>query len=183
MGARGEMSMHKPTVELHEMAMNESIATTCCYVWNGVSLVGSASLPHGGRLTPKYETTYYYSMTGVSGQVSMIWLDKNVGIHPGTQTGADETRAVWRDPVDNEWYVLTSSGTFCVTKNGGTQINNDDDVLFARNYKMKNIRSTKDASVSRTLQYFVHSRSTSPHNMYNSGNNWLPDHQAYQYSS
>lgn len=183
MGARREMSMQKPAVELHEMAMNESIATTCCYVWNGVSLVGSASLPHGGRLTPKYDTKYYYSMTGVSGQVSSIWLDKSVGIHPGTQKAADETYAVWRDPKDNEWYVATSSGTYCVTTGDGFQIDNSPGALFARNYRMKNIRSTRDATVTRTLVHFIHSRSTSPHNMYTSGNNWLPDHQAYQYSS
>ena len=181
MGARGEMSMQKPAVELHEMAMNESIATTCCCVWNGVSLVGSASLPHGGRLTPKYDTRYYYSMTGVSGQVSAIWLDSSVGIHPRTQTGVDETYAVWRDPDNNEWYVATSSGEYCVTKNNGFEINND--VYFARNFKMNNIRKTRDATATRTLVHFIHSRSTSPHNMYTSGNNWLPDHQAYQYSS
>lgn len=175
--------MQKPAVKLHEMAMNESIATTCCYVWNGVSLTGSATLPHGGRLTPKYDTKYYYSMTGVSGQVSSIWLDKSVGIHPRTQTGADATYAVWRDPADNNWYVATSlySDPVCVTKNNGFEINNA--VEFAKNFKMKNIRSTRDATATRTLVHFIHSRATSPHNMYTSGNNWLPDHQAYQYSS
>ena len=51
--------MLKPVVNMNKMAMNESIATTCCFVWNGTSYAGSATMPHGGTLVAKYNTAYY----------------------------------------------------------------------------------------------------------------------------
>lgn len=172
--------MQKPAVKMHEMAMNESIATTCCYVWNGTFPVSSVTYPHGGRINQVNETKYYYSMPGVSGQISSIWLS-GVGIHPRTQTGVDETYAVWRDPDDKEWYVLTSAGEIRVTTGEGAAI--DNTVPFARNYRKGKITSTKYYTRTTEFKYYNHSRSTSPHSMYTLGNNWLADHQAYQYSS
>ena len=66
--------MLKPVVNMNKMAMNESIATTCCFVWNGTSYAGSATMPHGGTLVAKYNTAYYLkSNRGL--EISKGWIN------------------------------------------------------------------------------------------------------------
>ena len=67
--------MLKPVVNMNKMAMNESIATTCCFVWNGTSYAGSATMPHGGTLVAKYNTTYYLKGANRGVEVSKGWIN------------------------------------------------------------------------------------------------------------
>ena len=67
--------MLKSVVNMNKMAMNESIATTCCFVWNGTSYAGSATMPHGGTLVAKYNTTYYLKDANRGVEVSKGWIN------------------------------------------------------------------------------------------------------------
>lgn len=164
--------MIKPIVKLNKMAMNESIATTCCYAWNGMSLLGSAQILHGGRLDAEVFYKYFYPETNFTVEVKDAWL--NVGVLPSYQFRDKVT-----DVVDlpyrsgGEWYV----GREPLTQFGGLEL----------------VPEAKEAWVlANPVNYFKkveshtdikHVGATEPHNKWNANATWLADHLAVQYSS
>ena len=166
--------MLKPIVSMNQMAMNESIATTCCYKWNGNTITGSATVLHGGKIDAYKTYGYYYPGTDAPNEdvfeVSNGWL--NV---PCYYVGADfasvlgsEANLPYKSAGD--WYT----GTTAITSNQGNIVL-DTNWKFAdpASYYVKYTKST-------TLK---HVGSTSAHYQWTEGNNWLADHTAVQYSS
>ena len=175
--------MLKPIVSMNQMAMNESIATTCCYVWNGTSILGSASLPHGGKLNAGSETPYYTWDEGHNNAVAIdsSWL-KWTGGHVST---AYASKKYLYNGVDSEGknivYIegnptsaaplfdangklntkIAVNGTFCT--------HNSSDCWY-----------TKETSFAKSFQ---HVGATSAHYTWTSGHEWLKDHTAVQFSS
>ena len=168
--------MLKPIVSMNQMAMNESIATTCCYVWNGTSLLGSASLPHGGQLVAKSSTTSYVQI--------------------------DDTRYV----LNGTWYGYTGghvanpaiAGCVVTTATDGTAGYHDHtvgsafvpmkDAIVAGNIKdgycdHKNPATCPYFKETKFAGAFTHTGATSGHYTWTGGNTWLADHTAVQYSS
>ena len=175
--------MLKPIVSMNQMAMNESIATTCCYVWNGNSILGSASLPHGGTLVGKKNPTVWY----VNGkELNGTWVSWTSG-HV-TDKGADAGVA---------GYVVTNAmdGTLG-SHNHGAAIAGfaTMDEAVAGGYVKYATCNHSDAD--RAAGYcpyvkvtggfngkFTHTGATSAHYDRTSGNSWLADHTAVQFSS
>ena len=114
--------MLKPVVNMNKMAMNESIATTCCFVWNGTSYAGSATMPHGGTLVAKYNTEYYLKVDrGL--KISKGWINWKGGHITDTSlmavppyesagkwycagvelTSANASTYGWADSIDFNW--------------------------------------------------------------------------------
>ena len=166
--------MLKPIVSMNQMAMNESIATTCCYKWNGNTITGSATVLHGGKIDANVKYGYYYPGTDAPDaevfEVSNGWL--NV---PCYYVGVD-----YRDVLGSEYNLPYKSsgdwytGTTPITSNQGNIVL-DTNWKFAdpASYYVKYKKST-------TLN---HVGSTSAHYKWTEGNNWLADHTAVQYSS
>ena len=110
--------MLKPIVSMNQMAMNESIATTCCYVWNGTSLLGSASLPHGGSLKAGSKTQWYV-WNGTKTEATNLnssWLSWQGG-HVTTayaglklSTGVNGDWIVYSHSNDGNWDTLYKDG-------------------------------------------------------------------------
>ena len=169
--------MLKPIVSMNQMAMNESIATTCCYKWNGVSITGSASVLHGGELQVKRSYYYIYPGTDAPGATEVVvsngWLTV-----PCVPTNAanymhvtDAANLPYKSGGD--WY---EGGTnLPITTNGGNIVSSGWLFTDPASYYVK----TEDYS-KRTIK---HVGSTSAHYEWTSGNNWLADHAAVQYSS
>ena len=172
--------MLKPIVSMNQMAMNESIATTCCYVWNGTSLLGSASLPHGGQLVAGSKTAYY-TWNGAKTEAKEInksWLKFSGHVtpayasytyNPSDSQGANVAFAkVMKgadvlDLYDEKGNLNTAIAT------GGFCTHNSSDCWY-----------TKETSFDKT---FTHTGATSAHYNLTGGNIWLADHTAVQYSS
>ena len=176
--------MLKPIVSMNQMAMNESIATTCCYVWNGTSILGSASLPHGGQLVAKTDTKSYVKIDNAYYPLNSTWWGYTAGhaAQPDTAsqvitTSSDETATggihdwVVKNATGNFWKLDDLLGTQWVTKSVGgycDHVNNPNCPYF------------KETKYTGT---FKHTGATSAHYTWTSGNTWLADHPAVQFSS
>ena len=165
--------MLKPVVNMNKMAMNESIATTCCFVWNGTSYAGSATMPHGGTLVAKYNTTYYLKDANRGVEVSKGWINWKGG-HITNRT------LMANAPFESagSWYVagVDTQVTELVSANSA----NLTGITFG--WCDHNNAGCAYEKVS-TLASMTHVGATSAHYNYTSGNSWLADHTAYQYSS
>ena len=171
--------MLKPIVSMNQMAMNESIATTCCYVWNGTSLLGSASLPHGGQLVAGSKTTYYTwnkDRTGAAA-ISGSWLNWKGGhVRPvfadwkynAVDSQGNNVAYVSKDNVRTDLYV-----------NGVVNAEIAIDANYC-DHKGADCWYTKETSFNKS---FTHVGSTSAHYTYTGGHSWLADHPAAQFSS
>ena len=172
--------MLKPIVSMNQMAMNESIATTCCYVWNGNSILGSASLPHGGTLVGNKSGTKYY----VNGtEMDSSWMNWTAGHVTPTYARYKVTTG-----VDGKWIVIDHS------RSGYWEnLYNDDGSLktVIATAKVCNHSDTDRANgycpyVKVSGSYtgkFTHTGATSAHYNLTGGNSWLVDHDAVQFSS
>lgn len=164
--------MIKPIVNMNRMAMNESIATTCCYAWNGTSLLGSAQVLHGGNLGAVTYFKYYYPETNNSVQVNEAWM--NVGVVPNYNY-RDRVTGTTNLPYlsGGEWY----DGQAAITKFGGLELTEagKEAWLIARpvNYYKQTVDHVE----------ITHTGATSAHYQWQNGNAWLVDHKAVQYSS
>ena len=164
--------MLKPIVSMNQMAMNESIATTCCYKWNGVSITGAATVLHGGDLKVNYEYTWYYPETNNGVEVSSGWL--NVGIVP---------KFALKDIVTgNQYLPYLSGGEWCcdgqeLTEFGGIKVTDQ----FEDTWKLAD--PTTYYKKVATDYSITHTGATSAHYKWVGGNAWLADHEAVQYSS
>ena len=188
--------MLKPIVSMNQMAMNESIATTCCYVWNGTSLLGSASLPHGGALKANSKSPLYLKLSDTdSCALNSSWLNYHAG-HvnnatyagyvinkglPGRIGSLDETPGHYEDWVvykhnaTADWEpirdtVTTALKPFITAVPGGYCAHNGD--ANCPYYKVTSFAGS-----------FTHTGATSGHYTWTGGNSWLADHTAVQYSS
>lgn len=160
--------MLKPIVSMNTMAMNESIATTCCFVWNGTSYAGSASLPHGGKLVGSSSSTYYFKNANRGTVVSKGWLNYKYGhVVCG---GTVENSAPYES--GGKWYV----GDALISSLPTTDVK---PTAYCDHSIAANCEYEKVSSFSG----MKHIGATSAHYTYTSGNNWLVDHTAYQYSS
>ena len=152
--------MLKPVVNMNKMAMNESIATTCCFVWNGTSYAGSATMPHGGTLVAKYNTTYYLKGANRGMEVSKGWVNWKGGhiehdswnLFPPYESG-------------DKWFV--NNGTEQELTSG-----NDNLVNIDFNWCDHNNAGCAYEKVS-TLASMTHVGATSAHYNYTSGNSSL----------
>ena len=155
--------MLKPVVNMNKMAMNESIATTCCFVWNGTSYAGSATMPHGGTLVAKYNMAYYLkSNRGL--EISKGWINWK---------GGHITDAFWNSYVPYEsagkWYTnYPTSGTELSTANATAQ--GWGGITFG--WCDHNNAGCAYEKVS-TLSSMTHVGATSAHYNYTSGNSSL----------
>ena len=165
--------MLKPIVSMNQMAMNESIATTCCYKWNGVSITGSATVLHGGELKVNYSYEYIYPGTDAPGATKVVvssgWLTV-----PCVPTGSDnyefvKTAANLPYKSAGDWYY----GDTAITTNGGNIVVGNWAFTDPTSYYTKKV-------AGKSIQ---HVGATSAHDEWTSGNNWLADHAAVQYSS
>ena len=170
--------MLKPIVSMNQMAMNESIATTCCYVWNGTSLLGSASLPHGGQLVAGSKTTYYTwdANRTVAKEINKSWLKWTDGhVKPAY---AHYTY----NAVDSQGNKIGFASSKDIIKNlyVGDDVNTE--IAFAGycDHKGADCWYTKETSFDKT---FTHVGATSAHYTWTSGHEWLADHDAVQFSS
>ena len=172
--------MLKPIVSMNQMAMNESIATTCCYVWNGTSLLGSASLPHGGQLKAGSSTTWYVwngDKTNAT-EMNSSWLSWQGGhVNPAyaglkLSTGVKGDWIVYSHSNDGNWDTLYDA-------NGNLKTN----IATAGFCDHKNPETCKYFSRTNFSGKFTHTGATSAHYDMTSGNKWLADHTAVQYSS
>ena len=168
--------MLKPIVSMNQMAMNESIATTCCYTWNGNKITGSATVLHGGKIVANTPVYYIYpGSDGVTSEtnelvVSTAWL--NADIVPLTK---DLAQGVGGFPAPQqsggEWYY------------NGTRLTNYGKIKE----EYKNVWTYQDPYKFYTKMNgkttLNHVGSTSGHYKWTSGNDWLADHPAEQFSS
>ena len=164
--------MIKPVISMNKMAMNESIATTCCYVWKGTSLLGSPVLPHGGKLVADTKTESYVQI--------------------------DNTRY----PLNNTWWGYTgghansgNAAASVVTKNTEGKLGYHDHnvgnsfTLMADGEVTKEFCDHKNAEicpyfkVTNFIDTFTHTGATSAHYTWTAGNEWLADHPAQQFMS
>ena len=187
--------MLKPIVSMNQMAMNESIATTCCYVWNGTSLLGSASLPHGGQLKANTKTGSYLALSDTSSApLNSSWFN----FHQGHVNNAEyagyyiskglakrigepvvdpivkyDDWVVYRHNVGEEWEAIRDPATTLlksfITPIGYCAHNGDANCPY---YKVTSFADS-----------FTHTGATSGHYTWTSGNSWLADHKAVQFSS
>lgn len=182
--------MLKPIVSMNQMAMNESIATTCCYAWNAVTASNiyapsPATVLHGGKLSADWDYDYYYPLgltinssddldrlveKGVAVEASGGWL--NVPLAP-TYAYRSMVSSGSGLPYQSggEWY---SNGT-AITQYSGTDIINTDVWQW--------VDSSSFYTTVRTSAYVKHVGSTSPHFKWTTDHSWLTDHNAAQYSS
>ena len=157
--------MLKPVVNMNKMAMNESIATTCCFVWNGTSYAGSATMPHGGTLVAKYNTAYYLkSNRGL--EISKGWIN--------WKGGHITNRALMANaPFESagSWYVagVDTQVTELTSANASTY-GWADSIDF--NWCDHNNAGCAYEKVS-TLASMTHVGATSAHYNYTSGNSSL----------
>ena len=167
--------MLKPIVSMNQMAMNESIATTCCYKWNGNEITGSATVLHGGKIEVNKKIGYYYPGTKApTEKVGFVVSDGWLNV-PCIPTGAnytfvaDATHLPYKSGGD--WYTvagdpITEFGSHIVLD--GWTFN-----VAPKDYYTAYVKEKK----------LNHVGSTSAHYQWTSGNNWLADHEAVQYSS
>ena len=172
--------MLKPIVSMNQMAMNESIATTCCYVWNGTSLLGSASLPHGGQLVAGSKTTSYVQIDNTRYALNGTWWGYTGG-HANTEWAAKNVITSSTDGKGgtHDWTVKPNNdGTFTTmeqliawgdVKEGYCDHKNPETCPY---FKVTNFNGS-----------FTHTGATSGHYTYTGGNSWLADHDAVQFSS
>lgn len=172
--------MLKPIVSMNQMAMNESIATTCCYsydlVWASNYSSKYASAPatvlHGGKISVYWDYDYYYPLVanGASVNVSSGWF--NVPLTP-TYAYKSMVSSSSGLPYQSggEWY----SNDTAITRYAGTDIINKDVWQWVD-------PSSFYTAKTRGLD-MKHVGATSPHYKWTSGNSWLADHDAVQYSS
>ena len=172
--------MLKPIVSMNQMAMNESIATTCCYVWNGTSLLGSASLPHGGQLVAKNSTTWYVwdDTKTQAAKLNTSWLNWKGG-HV-TTSYADSKYATGVNGDDIVYYHSTTGSWETMYDEKG---NLKSWIATAGYCDHKNPETCKYFSRTNFDKAFTHTGSTSAHYTWTGGNSWLADHTAVQYSS
>ena len=175
--------MLKPIVSMNQMAMNESIATTCCYVWNGTSLLGSASLPHGGSLKANTKTTSYVRLSDTTSAVlNSSWYGYTGG-HVAKKSAAGRIITYSTDGKDgaHNWNVKDNNGNF--TTIADLIKNNEIKEVaggFCDHVNNPTCPYYKETSFTGT---FTHTGATSAHYDMTSGNKWLADHTAVQYSS
>lgn len=171
--------MLKPIVSMNQMAMNESIATTCCYKWNGYSITGAATVLHGGSLDVKKTYGYYYPGTDAPGAKKLIvssgWLTV-----PCVPTGKSNYKFVTSAEnlpykSDGDWYYGYGENAVAITSNKGNIVLDEDSWMFTdpTGYYTEYTVSTK----------IKHVGATSAHYEWTSGNSWLSDHAAVQYTS
>ena len=165
--------MIRPVVSLCQMAMNESIATTCCYRWNGVSVTGSSSVLHGGKLSNKANTKYFFPG---GGEIPGLWLNKSVKIRPVSAEAANGVSSI--SEVNGAWYVWRNGVEIQVTEEITGKL-----IPGNGYFNTGNILGNKNRYTRETTYTVWHIGATTPHYKYTSGNNWLPDHAAVQYSS
>ena len=165
--------MLKPIVSMNKMAMNESIATTCCYIWNGTSVAGSAILPYGGNLYQNKVSTYYYPKTDLA--VSSAWLDLPLVAKNEAAARALDLSSHVNLPIksNGNWYV----GSEPLTRENGMELT----ALGDQYYKVGNPRA--EYAVYVTSGDMMHANAKAAHANVNNQNRWLADHKAYQYAS
>ncbi len=175
--------MLKPIVSMNQMAMNESIATTCCYTWNG-NVTGSASVLHGGKLDVSYSYRYFYPETytgdknfvGAEYEVSRGWLNTNLPVVPNWEyRGFVVSAGALPYQSGAEWY--DGYGDKPITKDNGLALSD----YGKEHWLYKNPATFYNKVMSGTS--ITHTGATSAHYKWTSGNNWLADHDAVQYSS
>ena len=149
--------MLKPVVNMNKMAMNESIATTCCFVWNGTSYAGSATMPHGGTLVAKYNTAYYLK-TNRGLEISKGWINWKGGHITNRVLMADAPYE-----SDGKWYC---NGVELISANSASL----PGLTF--NWCDHNNAGCAYEKVS-TLASMTHVGATSAHYNYTSGNSSL----------
>ena len=164
--------MLKPVISMNKMSMNESIATTCCYVWNGNSLLGAATLPHGGKLVADAKTDSFVQIENTRYPLNSTWWDYTDG-HAASGAAA---RSVVTKTTDGKWgyHDYANPGTFTLMENG--QVTKE----FCDH---KNPEICLYFKVTEYLGTFTHVGATSAHYNLTSGNEWLADHPAQQYMS
>ena len=171
--------MLKPIVSMNQMAMNESIATTCCYVWNGTSILGSASLPHGGQLKANSNSASYVQIGNTRYALNGTWWGYTGG-HANTEWAAKNVITTSIDSVSgaHDWSVKGEDGGFTTM----------EDLIAWGDVKKgycdhKNPETCPYFKVTSFAGTFTHTGATSAHYDMTSGNKWLADHTAVQYSS
>ena len=171
--------MLKPIVSMNQMAMNESIATTCCYVWNGTSLLGSASLPHGGSLVAKSKTSNYVKINNAYYGLNGTWYGYTDGHAAKPEVAADVVT------TSTEGVVGYHDNTNTTLFKSMTQAIADGDVTPALNgfCDHKNNPTCPYFKETKFAGAFTHTGATSGHYTWTGGNSWLADHTAVQYSS
>lgn len=166
--------MIKPVVSMNQMSMNESIATTCCFKWDGVDVTGTAVVLHGGKLNVNYKYGYYYPGTDAPGmdpvKVSDGWL--NV---PCVPTGANnymfvENAANLPFYSGGDWYLADKTP---ITENNGHIVREGWKFTDPAAFYTKYVKDTK----------IQHIGATSAHYTWVKGNEWLADHEAQQFAS
>ena len=173
--------MLKPIVSMNQMAMNESIATTCCYVWNGTSLLGSASLPHGGSLVAKSTTTSYVQLGDTRVKLNGTWYNYTAGHANNAYVASCVVSTNAKGEIgfhthgangeNGQWWAMATADKADVAPalNGYCDhVNNPNCPYF------KETKYTGE---------FKHTGATSAHYTWTSGNSWLQDHDAVQFSS
>ena len=176
--------MLKPIVSMNQMAMNESIATTCCYVWNGTSILGSASLPHGGSLVAGSTTTSYVQIGDTRVKLNSSWWNYTAG-HAAQPDTASQVITTSSDETGtsgiHDWVVKNSTGNFWKLSDLlGTQWVTKADGGYCDHKNNPNCPYFKETKFDGT---FTHTGATSGHYTWTSGNKWLADHPAVQFSS
>ena len=186
--------MLKPIVSMNQMAMNESIATTCCYVWNGTSILGSASLPHGGQLKANNKTNLYLALSETTSvPLNSSWLNYHAGhvnnaeyagyvINKGLPgrigceletPGHYDDWVVYQHNANGNWEPIHDKVTTAlkcfITPIGYCAHNGDANCPYVK--------------VTSFAKSFTHTGATSGHYTWTGGNSWLADHTAVQYSS
>ena len=172
--------MLKPIVSMTQMAMNESIATTCCYVWNGTSLLGSASLPHGGQLKAGSKTTWYVwndDKTSAT-ELNSSWLNWKKGHVKPAYAGHKYSTGVAGDDII---YLHSINGNWDTLYNPDGSLKTE--FATAGFCDHKNPETCKYFSRTNFNGAFTHTGSTSAHYTWTGGNSWLADHTAVQFSS
>ena len=87
----GNKPMIRPVVSLCQMAMNESIATTCCYKRVSDNIAETPVTLHGGKLSNKANTKYFFPG---GGEIPGMWLNKSVKIRPVSAEAANGVSSI-----------------------------------------------------------------------------------------
>ena len=168
--------MLKPIVSMNQMAMNESIATTCCYVWNGTSLLGSASLPHGGQLVADSKTTSYVQVGDTRYPLNGTWYNYTKG-HANSKAAA---ASIVTTTLNDGWayHDYMNPGTLTLMKDASVT-----DVAPVDFCDHKNPETCPYFKETVFAKSFTHVGATSAHYTWTGGHEWLKDHTAVQFSS
>ena len=168
--------MLKPIVSMNQMAMNESIATTCCYVWNGNSILGSASLPHGGQLKANSNSASYVQIGNTKYPLNSTWY----GYTGGHVVNGDTAQCVVTTAIDGTLGYHSHVGV-----NGFSTMKEGIAAGFIKEgyCDHKNPETCPYFKETKFAGSFTHTGATSAHYDMTSGNRWLADHTAVQYSS